>query len=138
MPLNANQTIVVRNLFSKPEDDLEIEISTTLVGCSVHNRTVASATVEGLASASIAQIRIFSGGHTLAATQMAPTALVPAADKFVSWPQQWDALAAGSAADAWTLRPGDKIEVAGTPMTILSVHDNRQGRHNPHWYVEAH
>ena len=25
MPLNANQTIVVRNLFSKPEDDIEDE-----------------------------------------------------------------------------------------------------------------
>lgn len=137
MPLNANQTIVVRNLFSKPEDDLEMEISTTLVGCSVHNRTVATASAAGLAAASISQIRIFSDGTTLAATQRAPTALVPAVDKFVD-PQQWDALEAGSAADAWTLRPGDKIEVAGTPMTILSVHDNRQGRHNPHWYVEAH
>ena len=52
MPLNANQTIVVRNLFSKPEDDLEIEISTTLVGCSVHNRTVASATSDFLVNAS--------------------------------------------------------------------------------------
>ena len=137
MPLNANQTIVVRNLFSKPEDDLEMEISTTLVGCSVHNRTVATASATGLAAASISQIRIFSDDTTLAATQRAPTALVPAVDKFVD-PQQWDALEAGSAADAWTLRPGDKIEVAGTPMTILSVHDNRQGRHNPHWYVEAH
>lgn len=137
MPLNANQTIVVRNLFSKPEDDIEAEISTTLVGCSVHNRTVASATAKGLASASIAQIRIFAGGHTLAATQRARAALVSADGKFVD-PQQWDALAAVSAADAWTLRPGDKIEVAGTPMTILAVHDNRQGRHNPHWYVEAH
>lgn len=137
MPLNANQTIVVRNLFSKPEDDLELEISTTLVGCSAHSRTVATASAAGLAAASISQIRIFSDGTTLAATQRAPTALVPAVDKFVD-PQQWDALEAGAAADAWTLRPGDKIEVAGTPMTILSVHDNRQGRHNPHWYVEAH
>ena len=137
MPLNANQTIVVRNLFSKPEDDLEMEISTTLVGCSAHSRTVATASAAGLAAASISQIRIFSDGTTLAATQRAPTALVSAVDKFVD-PQQWDALEAGSAADAWTLRPGDKIEVAGTPMTILSVHDNRQGRRFPHWYVEAH
>lgn len=137
MPLNANQTIVVRNLFSKPEADIETEISTTLVGCSVHNRTVASATAEGLASASIAQIRIFAGGHTRAATQRARAALVSAVDKFVD-PQQWDALEAGSAADSWTLRPGDKIEVDGQAMTILTVHDNRQGRRFPHWYVEAH
>lgn len=137
MTLNANQTIVVRNLFSKPEADIETEISTTLVGCSVHNRTVASATAEGLASASIAQIRIFAGGHTRAATQRARAALVSAVDKFVD-PQQWDALEAGSAADSWTLRPGDKIEVDGQAMTILTVHDNRQGRRFPHWYVEAH
>lgn len=137
MPLNANQTIVVRNLFSKPEADIETEISTTLVGCSVHNRTVASATAEGLSSASIAQIRIFAGGHTQAATQRARAALVSADGKFVD-PQQWDALEAGSAADSWTLRPGDKIEVDGQAMTILTVHDNRQGRRFPHWYVEAH
>lgn len=137
MPLNANQTIVVRNLYSNAEEDIEKELCTTLVGCSAHSRTVATASATGLAAASISQIRIFSDGTTMAATQRAPTALVPAVDKFVD-PQQWDALEAGSAADAWTLRPGDKIEVAGTPMTILSVHDNRQGRHNPHWYVEAH
>lgn len=137
MPLNANQTIVVRNLFSKPEDDIETEISTTLVGCSVHNRTVASATADGLASASIAQIRIFTGGHTLAATQRARAALVSADGKFVT-PKEWAAQTPLSAAGSWTLRPGDKIEVDGQAMTILAVHDNRQGRRFPHWYVEAH
>ena len=137
MPLNANQTIVVRNLFSKPEDDLEMEINTTLVGCSVHNRTVATASATGLAAASISQIRIFSDGTTLAATQRAPTALVPAVDKFVT-PKEWAAQGPLSAADSWTLRPGDKIEVDGQTMTILAVHDNRQGRRFPHWYVEAH
>ena len=137
MALLATKTITVRNLYSNAEEDIEKELCTTLVGCSAHSRTVATASATGLAAAYISQIRIFSDGTTLAATQRAPTALVPAVDKFVD-PQQWDALEAGSAADAWTLRPGDKIEVAGTPMTILSVHDNRQGRHNPHWYVEAH
>lgn len=137
MPLCANQTLVVRNLFSDIENDEETEISTILVGCSVHQKTVANATSEGLATASIAQIRIFAGGHTLAATQSARAALVPADNKFVD-PSDWAAQSAVSAADTWTLRPGDKVEVAGKAMTILAVHDNRRGGRFPHWYVEAH
>ena len=137
MPLNANQTIVVRNLYSNAEEDIEKELCTTLVGCSAHSRTVATASATGLAAASISQIRIFSDDTTLAATQRAPTALVPAVDKFVT-PKEWAAQGPLSAADSWTLRPGDKIEVDGQTMTILAVHDNRQGRRFPHWYVEAH
>lgn len=137
MPLNANQTIVVRNLYSNAEEDIEKELCTTLVGCSAHSRTVATASAAGMAAASISQIRIFSDDTTLAATQRAPTALVPAVDKFVT-PKEWAAQGPLSAADSWTLRPGDKIEVDGQAMTILAVHDNRQGRRFPHWYVEAH
>ena len=137
MALLATKTITVRNLYSNAEEDIEKELCTILVGCSAHSRTVATASAAGLAAASISQIRIFSDGTTLAATQKAPTALVPAVDKFVS-PKEWAVQGPLSAADSWTLRPGDKIEVDGQAMTILAVHDNRQGRRFPHWYVEAH
>lgn len=137
MPFCADQTIVVRNLYSDNVNDTETEISTILVGCSVNAKTVASATSAGLAAASIIQIRIFAGSHTRAATQSVRAALVPADDKFVA-PLAWAAQSAVSAAETWTLRPGDKIEVAGETKTILAVHDNRQGRRFPHWYVEAH
>lgn len=137
MALLATKTITVRNLYSNAEEDIEKELCTTLVGCSAHSRTVATASATGLAAASISQIRIFSDGTTLAATQRAPTALVPAVDKFAA-PKEWAAQDLLSAADSWTLRPGDKIEVDGQAMTILAVHDNRQGRRFPHWYVEAH
>ena len=43
MPLLADKTITVRNLHYDPETDAEEEISTTLVGVSVHARTVANA-----------------------------------------------------------------------------------------------
>ena len=61
MPLLADKTITVRNLHYDPETDAEEEISTTLVGVSVHARTVANASVDGLNAASIFQIRIFAG-----------------------------------------------------------------------------
>ena len=127
MPLLADKTITVRNLRYDPETDTEAEITTRLEGCSVHAKTVANATADGLAAASIAQIRIFAG-HTLAAPQSAAKAHVPAEGKFI----------VPAAADTWTLRPGDHIEYQGQRMTILAVHDNRGARRNPHWYVEAH
>lgn len=81
MPLLADKTITVRNLRYDPETDTEAEITTRLEGCSVHAKTVANATADGLAAASLAQIRIFAG-HTLAATQSASEAPVPADGKF--------------------------------------------------------
>ena len=80
MPLLADKTITVRNLRYDPETDTEAEITTRLEGCSVHAKTVANATADGLAAASIAQIRIFAG-HTLAAPQSAAKAPVPAEGK---------------------------------------------------------
>lgn len=136
MPLLADKTITVRNLRYDPETDTEVEITTRLEGCSVHAKTVANATADGLAAASLAQIRIFAG-HTLAATQSASEAHVPAGDKFLA-PAAWAVQSAAAAADTWTLRPGDHIEYQGQRMTILAVHDNRGARRNPHWYVEAH
>ena len=136
MPLLADKTITVRNLRYDPETDTEAEITTRLEGCSVHAMTVANATADGLAAASLAQIRIFAG-HTLAATQSASEAPIPADDKFLA-PAAWAAQSAAAAADTWTLRPGDHIEYQGQRMTILAVHDNRGARRNPHWYVEAH
>lgn len=136
MPLLADKTITVRNLRYDPETDTETETATRLEGCSVHARAVASATADGLAAASIAQIRIFAG-HTLAAPQSAAKAPVPAEGKFIV-PAAWAAQSAAAAADTWTLRPGDHIEYQGQRMTILAVHDNRGARRNPHWYVEAH
>lgn len=136
MPLLADKTITVRNLRYDPETDTETETATRLEGCSVHARTVANATADGLAAASIAQIRIFAG-HTLAATQIAAKTPVPAEGKFIV-PAAWAAQSAAAAADTWTLRPGDHIEYQGQRMTILAVHDNRGARRNPHWYVEAH
>lgn len=136
MPLLADKTITVRNLRYDPETDTEAEITTRLEGCSVHAKTVANATADGLAAASIAQIRIFAG-HTLAAPQSAAKAPVPAEGKFIV-PAAWAAQSAVAAADTWTLRPGDHIEYQGQRMTILAVHDNRGARRNPHWYVEAH
>lgn len=76
MPLLADKTITVRNLRYDPETDTEAEITTRLEGCSVHAKTVANATADGLAAASLAQIRIFAG-HTLAATQSASEAPSP-------------------------------------------------------------
>lgn len=136
MPLLADKTITVRNLRYDPETDTEAEITTRLEGCSVHAKTVANATADGLAAASIAQIRIFAG-HTLAAPQSAAKAPVPAEGKFIV-PAAWAAQSAAVASDTWTLRPGDHIEYQGQRMTILAVHDNRGARRNPHWYVEAH
>lgn len=136
MPLLADKTITVRNLRYDPETDTEAEITTRLEGCSVHAKTVANATADGLAAASLAQIRIFAG-HTLAATQSASETPAPADGKFLA-PAAWAAQSAAAAADAWTLRPGDHIEYHGQRMTILAVHDNRGARRNPHWYVEAH
>lgn len=136
MPLLADKTITVVNLHYDPEADTEQEISTILVGVSVHARTVATASADGLNAASIAQIRIFAG-HTRAATRSARAALVYADDKYLA-PDEWAAQDAAAAASAWTLRPGDHIEYQGQRMTILAVHDNRQSRRNPHWYVEAH
>lgn len=136
MPLLADKTITVANLRYDPEEDTEQEISTTLVGVSVHARTVATVSADGLNAASIAQIRIFAG-HTRAATQSARGTLAYADDKYLA-PDKWAAQDAAAAANAWTLRPGDHIEYQGQRMTILAVHDNRQGRRNPHWYVEAH
>lgn len=136
MPLLADKTITVRNLRYDPETDTEAEITTRLEGCSVHAKTVANATADGLAAASLAQIRIFVG-HSLAATQSASEAPAPADGKFLA-PAAWAAQSAAAAADAWTLRPGDHIEYQGQRMTILAVHDNRGARRNPHWYVEAH
>lgn len=136
MPLLADKTITVYSLRYDPEADTEQEISTTLVGVSVHARTVATASADGLNAASIAQIRIFVG-HTRAATQSARGTLAYADDKYLA-PDQWAAQDAAAAANAWTLRPGDHIEYQGQRMTILAVHDNHQGRRNPHWYVEAH
>lgn len=136
MPLLADKTITVRNLRYDPETDTEAEITTRLEGCSVHAKTVANATADGLAAASIAQIRIFAG-HTLAAPQSAAKAPVPAEGKFIV-PAAWAAQSAVAASDTWALRPGDHIEYQGQRMTILAVHDNRGARRNPHWYVEAH
>lgn len=136
MPLLADKTITVRNLRYDPETDTEAEITTRLEGCSVHAKTVANATADGLAAASLAQIRIFAG-HTLAAPQSAAKAPVPAEGKFIV-PAAWAAQSAAAASDTWTLRPGDHIEYQGQRMTILAVHDNRGARRNPHWYVEAH
>ena len=136
MPLLADKTITVRNLRYDPETDTETETAPRLEGCSVHARTVANATADRLAAASIAQIRIFAG-HTLAAPQSAAKAPVPAEGKFIA-PAAWAAQSAAAAADTWTLRPGDHIEYQGQRMTILAVHDNRGARRNPHWYVEAH
>lgn len=136
MPLLADKTITVCNLRYDPETDTEAEITTRLEGCSVHAKTVANATADGLAAASLAQIRIFAG-HTLAATQSASETPAPADGKFLA-PAAWAAQSAAAAADAWTLRPGDHIEYHGQRMTILAVHDNRGARRNPHWYVEAH
>lgn len=136
MPLLADKTITVRNLRYDPETDTEAEITTRLEGCSVHAKTVANATADGLAAASIAKIRIFAG-HTLAAPQSAAKAPVPAEGKFIV-PAAWAAQSAAVASDTWTLRPGDHIEYQGQRMTILAVHDNRGARRNPHWYVEAH
>lgn len=87
MPLLADKTITVRNLRYDPETDTEAEITTRLEGCSVHAKTVANATADGLAAASLAQIRIFAG-HTLAATQSASEAPIPADDKFLV-PAAW-------------------------------------------------
>lgn len=136
MPLLADKTITVYNLRYDPEEDTETEISTILVGVSVHAKTVAAASADGLSAASVSQIRIFAG-HTRAATQSARGTLAYADDKYLA-PNEWEAQDAAAAANAWTLRPGDHIEVDGQRMTILAVHDNRQGRQNPHWYVEAH
>lgn len=61
MPLLADKTITVRNLRYDPETDTEAEITTRLEGCSVHAKTVANATADGLAAASLAQIRILPG-----------------------------------------------------------------------------
>ena len=136
MPLLADNTITVRNLRYDPEADTETEISTTLVGVSVHAQTVATAGADGLNAASIFQIRIFAG-HTRVATQSARAALAYAEDKYLA-SAEWEALDATSAANAWTLRPGDHIDCCGQQLTILAVHDNRGKRRHPHWYVEAH
>ena len=80
MPLLADKTITVCNLHYDPETDAEEEISTTLVGVSVHARTVANASADGLNAASISQIRIFAG-HTRAATQSTRGTLTYADDK---------------------------------------------------------
>lgn len=136
MPLLADKTITVRNLHYDPETDTETAVSTLLKGCSVHAKTVASATADGLAAASIAQIRIFAG-HTLATPQSVTDAAVPAESKYLA-PVEWSAQSAAAATDTWTLRPGDHINYEGQQMTVLAVHDNRGARRNPHWYIEAH
>ena len=136
MPLLADKTITVYNLRYDPETDTEAEISTILTGVSVHQRTVANAAADGLNAASVSQIRIFAG-RTRAATQSVRGTLAYADSKYLA-PSEWSAKGAAAAADAWTLRPGDIVEYNGQRMTILAVHDNRSGRINPHWYVEAH
>lgn len=136
MPLGADKIIKVHNLYYNPETDEETEEVTTLTNVSVHAKTVATATSQGLNAASIAQFRIFSD-LAWSAPQSASAAVSLAAGKFVD-PAQWAAQSPASASLTWTLRPGDKIEFAGQLLTILAVHDNRDGRRNPHWYVEAH
>lgn len=135
MPLAADKTITVVNLRYDPESDEETEVRTRITPVSVHARTVATATADGLQAASLAQVRIFE--HTsLCAPQTPSGAFTLASSKFVE-PGQWAAQSAESAALAWTLRPGDKIEYAGQALTILAVHDNRGAKRHPHWYVEA-
>lgn len=136
MPLGADKIIKVHNLYYNPETDEETEVVTSLTNVSVHAKTVATATVQGLSAASIAQFRIFPS-LAWSAPQTASGTVSPASGKFVD-PAQWATQSPASAALTWTLRPGDKIEFAGQLLTILAVHDNRNGRRNPHWYVEAH
>lgn len=135
MPLVADETAVLHNLYYDSDLDADVETITALTGVSWHGKLIAQASSSGLAAADLYKMRIFAGSSTAKPPGLAEP--VNAEDAYLA-PDEWAALPAAERAEHWTIQQGDKITCKGQTGTVLAIHDNRAGRLSPHWYVEAH